>query len=122
VNVGLLAATVYTKQRVFLVFGSIGVFWYVEWLVNRLFWNSWYLPLVLTVIGLAFIGLAVYYSGGSKKKAAAADESTFDLEKSKNVYSINEGNIAYPVMFQPMPDSSGQATIVPYPVFQQQQF
>jgi len=68
VNVLLLAATTYTKQRVFLVFGSIGVFWYVEYLVNRLLWNSWYLPLVLTVIGLIFIGLAVYYSGRLEPK------------------------------------------------------
>jgi hypothetical protein len=116
VNVVLLSASVYTKQRVFLVFGSFGVLWYIEFLVNSVLWNSWYLPLVLTLLGLAFIAIAIYYSGGgSAARAKAANssivgEELVDLEKNKNVYSINEGYIAYPVVFSQQP----QDQIVPY--------
>jgi len=114
VNVGLLTASIYTKQRVFLFFGSVGVLWYIEYLVHTVLWNSWYLPLVLTLLGLTFIGIAIYYSGGGSSKTAALDADP-DLEKNKNVYSINEGDIAYPVVFSQIP----QGQIVPYPVFQQ---
>jgi len=63
--------------------------------------------------------------GGSSKKQVAAtaavdDEEEFgdyELQKSN---SVNDSNIAYPVMFVPV-SSGGQATIVPYPVFHQQQ-
>jgi len=119
VNVVLLAGSVYTKQRVFLIFGSIGVLWYIEYLVNSILWNSWYLPLVLTLLGLAFIALAVYYSGGGLKKAATQSETHLDLEKSRNVYSINEGNIAYPLVFQQQPSAVPAAALVPYPIFYQ---
>jgi len=112
VNVVLLAGSVYTKQRVFLVFGCLGVLWYIEYLVYQVLWNSWYLPLFLTLIGLIFIALAIYYSGHGVARRLASQPVPLDLEKSRNVYSVNEGNIAYPVVFQPV-----SATIVPYPTF-----
>jgi len=119
VNVGLLSASIYTKQRVFLFFGSVGVLWYIEWLVNTVLWNSWYLPLVLTLLGLAFIAIAIYYSGGGTKKPAASQPDPIDIEKSKNVYSINEGNITYPVVFGMPMMGLPASQIVPYPVAQQ---
>jgi len=75
VNVGLLLGSIYTKQRVFLIFGSFGVLEYVYVLAYVDFWNSWYLPLILTMLGLGFIALAIYFSsqdGAAKKRQQAA--------------------------------------------------
>jgi len=62
-NVGLLIGLIYTKNRIFLLFGGVGVLWYVGDLYRQ-YSNAWWLPLVITLLGLGFIALAVYYSGG----------------------------------------------------------
>jgi len=115
VNVGLLVASVYTKQRVFLIFGSLGVLEYVYVLAYIDFWNSWWLPLILTALGLTFIGLAIYFSSTgffARKKAveAVAVEKSVDVETPVSIYQMSTSDapqapfvmMAYPGVQQQM--------------------
>jgi hypothetical protein len=61
-NLGLLLGMVYTKNRLFLLFGGCGILAYVSDLAST-YSNAWWLPLVITLLGLGFIALAIYYSG-----------------------------------------------------------
>jgi len=62
INIGLCVLTLYTQYRVFLIHGVFGCLWYIEEIVYRYYWNSWWLPVILTVIGLGIIALAIYFS------------------------------------------------------------
>jgi len=67
VNIILMIMTIYTKQVVFLFVGTIGVLVFVFDLVSNLFWNSVWLPLILTALGLIFISLAIYFATHTTK-------------------------------------------------------
>jgi len=62
INIGLCLLSLYTQYRVFLIHGIFGCSWYIEQLVYIYYWNSWWLPVILTVIGLAIIAIAIYFS------------------------------------------------------------
>ncbi len=61
VNLVLIAVSPLLDRRVFAVFGSFGVAGYLSYLVFRLFKNSLFLPMALTVIGVGVIVGTVAY-------------------------------------------------------------
>jgi len=70
VNVGLIFLPMITSQYVFVLFGGLGVFWYVSNLIYTYYWNSWYLPFILTALGLAVIAFVVWFSRHQKRRDA----------------------------------------------------
>jgi len=61
VNVGVALLYVPTQRDVFIWAGSLGVLWYAEVLIET-YASDYALPIFLTVLGLALIGVAVYLS------------------------------------------------------------
>jgi len=68
VNVGLLTSTLFFHRNVFLFYGLLGISWYLEEIIYIYYWNSWYLPFILTGLGLALIAIAVYFGRQSAWK------------------------------------------------------
>jgi hypothetical protein len=62
VNVGLVLLGAALGRRVFTVFGGIGVALVLGNLSWSLFRDSWLFPFVLTLLGFAIIGLALWWS------------------------------------------------------------
>lgn len=69
INAGLMLTSVLLARRVFLVYGSIGVLYYLGHVAFTLFAGSIAFPVALTVLGIGVIGLGVVYH----KKQAAVD-------------------------------------------------
>jgi hypothetical protein len=61
INIVLIAVSTSLDRRVFAVFGSFGVAGYLSYLVFRLFKDSLFLPMALTVIGVGVIVGTVAY-------------------------------------------------------------
>jgi len=61
VNLFLMILSVLLNRRVFIVFGSIGVFGYLGYLSHHLFRNSVFYPFGLTLLGILVIYLGVQY-------------------------------------------------------------
>jgi hypothetical protein len=61
INLILIAASTLLNRRVFAVFGSFGVAGYLSYLAFRLFKDSLFLPMALTVIGVGVIMATVAY-------------------------------------------------------------
>jgi len=79
-NVSLCILTLYTQYRIFMIYGVIGGTWYVLDIVRQ-HQNSWWVPFVLTAIGLAIIALAIYVSRRSmKRRAAALKEQEIEMQ------------------------------------------
>ena|SRR5215211_2532260 len=62
VNLGLVLLSVLLQRRVFIVFGSLGVFGYVGHLAWEIFEDSLVFPFVLSAVGLAIIALGILYA------------------------------------------------------------
>ena len=60
INLALIGIAVYTKRRVFLVFGVIGAHIYLGHLAFRVFENSFLFPFVLAFLGLSVILITVF--------------------------------------------------------------
>ncbi len=60
-NVGLLLLAVFLGRRVFAVFGTIGIAMYLGDLAEKVFKDSLLFPFALSLIGVAIIGLGLYY-------------------------------------------------------------
>lgn len=75
VNVGLMFTSVLLSRRVFLVYGSLGVLWYVSYLTYSLFAGSMLFPLALTAIGVGVIYAGIKYH----KNRAAIDGLVLSL-------------------------------------------
>ncbi|MES1152174.1 MAG: hypothetical protein ABUL54_09785, partial [Dongia sp.] len=60
-NVGLLAVAVFLMRRVYAAFGALGIALYLGHLAAHVFENSLLFPLALSAIGLAIIGVGVWY-------------------------------------------------------------
>ncbi|MCC7531250.1 MAG: DUF2157 domain-containing protein [Candidatus Melainabacteria bacterium] len=69
INVGLMFTSVLLSRRVFLVYGSFGVLYYVGHLFYTLFAGSMLFPLFLTLFGVSIIWAGVKYH----KNQAAID-------------------------------------------------
>jgi len=61
VNVALMGMAVLLRRPVFMVFGALGVAAYLGYLSYEVFAESLLFPLVVTLIGLAVIGLGLAY-------------------------------------------------------------
>lgn len=61
INVFLVFLSVFLSRKVFIVFGSIGVFIYLGHLAHKVFADSLLFPVVLSSLGLAVIFLGVLY-------------------------------------------------------------
>ena len=66
INLGLIGLSLLLRQRVFVVFGSLGVMGYLEYLSYRVFADSLLFPFVLTAIGILIIYFGVVYQKRSK--------------------------------------------------------
>ena len=61
INVFLILISVIIQRRVFIVFGSIGVFGYLGHLAFRIFTDSLLFPVALSLLGMAIIYLGIIY-------------------------------------------------------------
>lgn len=61
INLGLVLVSVLLDRRVFIVFGALGVTWYLGYLSSRVFEDSMLFPVVLSLIGVAIIYLGIKY-------------------------------------------------------------
>jgi len=60
-NVGLLVVAVFLMRRVYAAFGALGIALYLGHLASHVFQNSLLFPLALSAIGLAIIGVGIWY-------------------------------------------------------------
>jgi hypothetical protein len=60
-NVGLLVLSVYLMRRVYAAFGALGLSLYLGHLAADVFEESLLFPLALSAIGLAVIGIGIWY-------------------------------------------------------------
>lgn len=67
INLGLVLLSVLLQRRVFIVFGSLGVFGYVGHLAWEIFEDSLWFPFVLSAIGLAIIALGILYARNKER-------------------------------------------------------
>ena len=61
INIGMVVLAVYLMRRVYAVFGALGVSFYLDHLAEDVFQDSLLFPLALSAIGLAVIGLGIWY-------------------------------------------------------------
>ncbi|AYC31906.1 DUF2157 domain-containing protein [Pseudomonas cavernae] len=61
INLGLMSVAVLLRRPLFMVFGAIGVAGYLGHLAYEVFEDSLLFPILLTLIGLAVIGLGIAY-------------------------------------------------------------
>lgn len=61
INLGLMGLAVLLRRAVFMVFGTMGVAAYLGYLSYEVFADSLLFPVLLTLIGLAMIGLGLAY-------------------------------------------------------------
>ncbi len=78
INVVLIVLSVLLRQRVFVVFGALGVLGYLWHLSYRVFSASLLFPVVLVMIGIGIIYLGVLYQRNSSLIARAVQESLPD--------------------------------------------
>jgi hypothetical protein len=69
INVGMVVLAVFLGRRIYAVFGALGISFYLGYLAYEVFEDSLLFPLVLSAIGLAVIGLGIWYF--RKQKAIA---------------------------------------------------
>lgn len=61
VNLLMIIVGALLLRRVFVIFGSLGAFYYLSYLANYVFRDSWLFPFALTLIGIAVIALGAYW-------------------------------------------------------------
>jgi hypothetical protein len=61
INIGLILLSVLLDRRVFIVFGSLGVFGYLSHLAYRVFKDSLLFPFDLSILGILLIYLGIKY-------------------------------------------------------------
>jgi hypothetical protein len=71
VNVGLMVLSVFLDRRVFMVFGSLGVFGYLGHLSWTIFKDSMVFPFALTFVGILVIYVGVQYQRNQQRIAEA---------------------------------------------------
>ena len=70
-NCALIVLSVALQRRVFLVFGSLGVFGYLGYLAHRVFQESLLFPFALSLLGVLIIYLGITY----KRKRRSIEEA-----------------------------------------------
>lgn len=71
INLGMVVIGTILSRRVFVIFGAIGMAFYVGHLAHTVFRDSLLFPLALTVIGLGVIGLGVVWQRNEAAIGAA---------------------------------------------------
>lgn len=71
INLGLMAVALLLRRPVFMVFGALGVAAYLGYLSYDVFADSLLFPLVLSLIGIAIIGLGVFYQKHRERLSTA---------------------------------------------------
>jgi hypothetical protein len=61
INLGLILLSILLKRRIFIIFGSLGVFGYLGHLAYTIFENSLLFPFALTALGISVIYLGLLY-------------------------------------------------------------
>jgi len=61
VNLGLIFLSVFLSRRIFIVLGSMGVFYYIGHLAHKVFKDSLIFPIVLALIGVLIIYIGILY-------------------------------------------------------------
>jgi hypothetical protein len=74
INVGLIALSVVLRQRVFIVFGSLGVLGYLGHLSYTVFKDSLLFPVALSMLGICVIWLGVMYQRNAQKLERAIQD------------------------------------------------
>ena len=67
INIGLILVSVLLERRVFIIFGSLGVFGYLGYLSYHIFENSLLFPFALTALGLGIIFLGIKYQKNAER-------------------------------------------------------
>lgn len=67
INVGFVLLSVLFQRSVFLVFGSLGILNYFSCLFYRYFSDSIWFPIILSIIGVAIIGIGIGYHKNRQK-------------------------------------------------------
>src|SRR5829696_2994638 len=67
INLALVILSVLLQRRVFIVFGSVGVFGYVGHLAWEIFEDSLVFPFVLSAVGIAIIALGILYAKNKER-------------------------------------------------------
>jgi hypothetical protein len=78
INMFLILVSVVIQRRVFLVFGSIGIFAYLGHLAFRVFKDSMLFPVALSLLGIAIIYLGIVYNRNKLKIEEAVRNSLPD--------------------------------------------
>ncbi len=60
-NVGLVFLAVFLARRVYAVFGTLGIIFYLGHLADKVFKDSLLFPFALSLIGIGIIGLGILY-------------------------------------------------------------
>ncbi len=74
INVGLLLLSLFLYRRIFMIFGSFGVLFYIGHLANKVFKDSLMFPFALTLLGLAVIFLGIKYQKNKERIDAKFSE------------------------------------------------
>jgi hypothetical protein len=61
INLGLMMLSVLLDRRVFMVFGALGIFYYLAHLAYQVFKDSLLFPFALSAVGVAIIVLGILY-------------------------------------------------------------
>jgi len=61
INVGMVLLSVYLMRRIYAVVGALGVCFYLGYLADEVFQDSLLFPLALSAIGIAVIGVGIWY-------------------------------------------------------------
>ncbi len=61
INLGLIFLSVFLSRRIFIVLGSMGVFYYIGHLAHKVFKDSLVFPLALALIGVLVIYIGILY-------------------------------------------------------------
>lgn len=75
INLGLIFMAVFLQRKMFVIFGALGVFGYLEHLSSAVFRDSFLFPMAVTLLGLAVIYLGVQY----QRHSAAIEQSILDM-------------------------------------------
>jgi hypothetical protein len=75
INLALIFLAVFLQRKMFVVFGALGVFGYLEHLSSEVFRNSFLFPMAVTLLGLAVIYIGVQY----QRHSAALEQAILNL-------------------------------------------
>ncbi|MBW4599777.1 MAG: hypothetical protein KME29_09210 [Calothrix sp. FI2-JRJ7] len=74
INLGLILLSIILRRKVFIVFGSMGVFGYLSHLAYTIFKDSILFPFALTVLGIFIIYVGVLYQKNNRNIERLLDQ------------------------------------------------